>query len=298
MLRWLEVSADFRCNNRCLGCFSADDAGPSMSAREFVEAIARGYRAGARSLWLGGGEPTLRRDLFAVVSEARRMGYERIKLETNGMMLAYPAYVQRCIEAGVTEVCFSIKGASAETHDRLTRTPGCHALMLRGMDNVRVRGLAMEADVLVYRSNAHELPAIVAEYTPRGISRYRVWILSAADARDPEVRAEVPRIADVVPHLLAAMDLGLSDADDFITSLHTPPCTVPSTHRRCLFHAPDLGLMVANPGGHAFMLEHSPIEGGVYFARCEGCADRACCGGVRRDYVEIHGDSEFAPRDF
>ena len=36
------------------------------------------------------------------------------------------------------------------------------------------------------------------------------------------------RIADVVPHLSAAMALGLSTRADFITSLHTPPCTVPA----------------------------------------------------------------------
>jgi cyclic pyranopterin phosphate synthase len=157
----------------------------------------------------------------------------------------------------------------------------------------------MEADVLVYASNAHELPEMVRAYAALGVSRFHVWLLSAVDSAAPEVRGEVPRIADVVPHLTAAMDLGvalgLSDRPDFITSLHTPPCTVPESHHRCLFDAKALGLVVANPGRHRFPLEQSPIEGGHYKDACGGCRFRARCGGMRRDYVAVHGDGEFQP---
>lgn len=292
MLRWLELTPHYQCNQRCAGCFAAQSDGPSMSAREVLDALARGLRDGARALWLGGGEPTLRRDLFATAAAARRMGYARIKLQTNGMLLSYPGYARRCAEAGVTEVAFAIKGADAETHDRLTRTPGAHALLLDGIAAAREAGLALEGDVLVYRDNAAQLPAVVARYTPLGVGCYRVWLLSSADA---DVADQVPRIADVVPHLRAAMDLARSPRADFITSLHTPPCTVPRSHHGCLFFAPDLAMRICNPGGHEFMLEASPMEGGAYLPGCDGCAMRARCGGPRRDYLAAHGGDEFRP---
>jgi hypothetical protein len=72
-LAWLEITADYRCNNRCVGCFAVADAGPAMTAPEIVAALRRGRNEGARGLWLGGGEPTLRRDLFATVRAARAM---------------------------------------------------------------------------------------------------------------------------------------------------------------------------------------------------------------------------------
>ena len=95
MLKWVELSPDYRCNNRCEGCFSVvtEESDPAMamtmSTAEAIENLAFGFARGARWLWLGGGDPTLRKDLFPIASAARRLGYTRVKLETNGMMLAY-----------------------------------------------------------------------------------------------------------------------------------------------------------------------------------------------------------------
>lgn len=289
-LRWVELTPSYRCNNQCLGCFaSSPDAGPEMSDREVLDALARGLRDGATGLWLGGGEPTLARGTLRIAQAARRMGYARVKLQTNGMMLSYAEYAQRARDAGVTEVAFSIKGSTAATHDRLARTAGCFALMVEGMAQCRARGLALEGDVLVYRSNAHELPDIVVDHRARGLTHFRAWLLSATDT---DARGEVPRIADVMPHLTRAADLLPAGA---LTSLHTPPCTLPAGYERLRFFAPELGLRVVNPGGHAFMLEDSPIEGGAFLPRCGDCALRPRCNGPRADYITAHGDAEFAP---
>ena len=110
MIKWLEITGDFRCNNRCLGCFSAVDNGARMTTGEVFATLRGGRAAGATWLWLGGGEPTLRKDLFAVAAEAKRLGFTRIKLQTNGMMLAYPEFAARCVDAGIGEVNFAIKG--------------------------------------------------------------------------------------------------------------------------------------------------------------------------------------------
>src|SRR5438067_11920462 len=79
MSGWLELTADYRCNNRCVGCYAVLDEGPRMPTSEAFHVIRVGFDEGARRLWLGGGEPTLRADLFHLVKEARRLGYERVK---------------------------------------------------------------------------------------------------------------------------------------------------------------------------------------------------------------------------
>jgi hypothetical protein len=298
-LQWVELTPSYRCNNACLGCFaSSPDAGDAMSDRESLDALTAGRRDGATGLWLGGGEPTLSRATLRLAHAARRLGYARVKLQTNGMMLAYPEYARRCRDAGVTEVAFAIKGATAATHDRLTRTEGCFDLLRKGIENCRALGLDLEGDVLVYRSNAHELPATVADHYALGLRRFRVWLLSATGAarEDPAVRAEVPRIADVMPRLTEAADQLPPDAPgDVLVSLHTPPCTVPATHPGLRFFAPALGLRVVNPGGHAFMLEDSPMEGGAFLPDCAGCALRPRCNGPRQEYIDRFGPREFVP---
>jgi len=292
-LRWLEVSADYRCNNRCVGCHSVRDDGPSMSSHEVAAALVAGRRRGATSLWLGGGEPTLRRDAFAVVKKARELGYERVLLQTNGMLLAYPEVADRFVAAGVTEVSFAIKGATETTHDRLTRTPGCHALLLGGIAEVKRHGLPMSGDILVYASNLDELPLMVETYSALGLARFSVWAFSALDQGDRDLSTQVPKLSELARAVVRAMDASPSVE---IASLHTPPCLVPESHARCLFHAADLDLLVVNPGGHSFMLEQSAIEGGTYVPACDSCTARTRCGGLRRDYLGIHGSGEVVAR--
>jgi cyclic pyranopterin phosphate synthase len=295
VIRWLELTLDYRCNNRCVGCFSVQDHGPEMSPREIREALAAGRRDGATALWLGGGEPTLRPELIAIVREARRLGFEQVKLQTNGMMLAYAEYAQRCAGAGVTEVSFSIKGSTAELHDRLAQAPGCHALMVRGIEHARTAGLALEADLLVYRSNVNDLGAMVETYGAMGVTQFRLWLLSAADSDDARVRDEVPRVSDVATALGTMLDANTASPAHRIRSLHLPPCVVAERHRFALLDVATLAMRVVNPGGHAFALEQSPIEGGTYLPRCSECALRSRCRGIRQDYLAIHGDAEFRP---
>jgi cyclic pyranopterin phosphate synthase len=266
-----------------------------MSAREVLEAVRDGRRRGGRYLWLGGGEPTLRRDLFKTIQYARHIGYERVKLQTNGMLLADPDFVDRSVEAGLTDVSFSIKGSTAETHDRLTRTPGCYEAMIEAIRHCASRPLELEADILCYRSNIDELPDMVAGYHTLGIQRFSLWLLSLFDQRGENLAHEVPKIADLMALIVTCMDLCLSDRADFITSLHTPLCTVPATHTGCTFSATDLSLQVVEPGGRWFWLEESPIEGGHFLDPCEQCSARSNCGGLRRDYLDVHGSNEFRP---
>ena len=294
MLKWLEITADYTCNNRCVGCFSLQENAPVMSTREILENLTIGRQRGARGLWLGGGEPTLRKDLLPVIVTARRLGYERIKLQTNGMLLAYPDFLKRLVDAGLNEVNFSIKGSTAAIHDHYAGTPGCHKLMLQAMENTRKHNLVIEADVLVYKGNAADLPAMVRAYHALGVRRFVLWLFSLIDSSSA-LAAELPRISDITPHITAAMDLKLSERPDFITSLHTPPCTIPLSHHACLMPTRDWGLLVTNPGGFRFMLEESPIEGGHFFERCQDCRFRPDCSGARADYLAIHGDAEFQP---
>jgi MoaA/NifB/PqqE/SkfB family radical SAM enzyme len=157
-LQWVELTPDYRCNNRCLGCFAVQDDGPSMTDGEIVSALQRGRSDGADCLWLGGGEPTLRKDLFRIAAAA----------------------------------------------------------------------------------HADEGPG-------------------------------------------------------FMVSLHTPACVLPAALHGALFDAAAFGMRVVNPGGHAFDLAESPMEGGFFLPTCEGCRYRSRCNGLRRDYLAVHGAAEFRP---
>ncbi|MDF1562909.1 MAG: radical SAM protein [Deltaproteobacteria bacterium] len=294
-LRWLELVADYRCNNRCLGCFSVSDTLPGMDSREAFATMKAGRLEGATGLWMGGGDPTLRRDLFDLLRAARKLGYRDLKLQTNGMLFAYPEFTERALAAGLTEVSLHLMDSEAALHDELAATEGCFDHLLKGLRELRARDVPVEGDILVYQRNLHRIPEIVRFFHGEGVHRFKLWLFSAVDQGGEDLSGEVPRIEEVVARLVEALDLGLSDDPAFITSYHTPPCTVPASHHRALFYPPELGLMVACPGGDRFLLETSPMEGGAFLDTCAGCSLRPRCGGPRADYLRIHGGEIFRP---
>ena len=297
--RTLELALDYRCNLRCLGCRACRDGGERLSSERAAALLREARAAGARTAWLGGGEPTLREDLPALVRRARALGFEEVVVQTNGLRLAYPAYVRALVDAGATAVRLNAKSHRAEVHDRLSRVDGAHALLLRALDHIAALASAVrvEADVLLARSTAAELPETVAFFADRGVRAFALWLLSAADAgagadADAEVTAEVPRLADLVAPLERAARVA-ADRGAALQSFHTPPCTLPPALRALWQPASALAMTVVDPGGHAFALESSPFEGGARVAACASCAARDACGGPRADYLALHGAGEF-----
>ena len=290
---WLELALDYRCNLRCLGCHACDAAGESMSSTAAVRALREGRRRGCSRLWLGGGEPTLRADLLALVRAARAMGYVEVLLQTNGVRLSYPAYRDAVLAAGVTEVRFNVKSSRAELHDRLSQGE-CHRFLLAALGGLVGAPVIVSADVLLARSSLPDLPDVVSFYGGRGVTRMVLWLLSASDGEDPEVTREIPSFTEVIPWLTLADGQARRSAVE-LHSLHTPLCVLPPALRHLFWPASSLGLIVTGPDGGSFALETSPFESGPFLDGCGACAERPRCGGPRADYVRIHGGAELVP---
>ena len=297
--RWLEIALDYRCNLRCLGCHACHDTGERLASSEVLAILRSGRARGIQSLWLGGGEPTLRDDLLSLVRAARELGYAHVTVQTNGMRVAYADYRAALVRAGVSEIRFNVKSHRAEVHDRLSGGE-CHALLLDAIAGLKGTGVGIAADVLLTRATGADLPETIALFAARGVQSFCLWLLSAADAPGEQsdehlaVAAEVPRIAELVPSLSAARAEAQRVGVE-LTSLHTPPCTLPAELRDIFAPTAALSLVVVGPDRRPFALEASPFEGGAYLAGCSRCTQRSNCGGPRADYVQLHGGGEFVP---
>jgi MoaA/NifB/PqqE/SkfB family radical SAM enzyme len=292
-LTWLELALDYRCNLRCLGCNACHDDGVSMSTEWALAAMRDARGRGTACLWLGGGEPTLRSDLLTLVHGARRLGFDEVVLQTNGMRLAYAAYRDAVLAAGVTHVRVNVKSHRAELHDRLSGGES-HALLTKALDGLREGHVRVSADVLLTHSNVAGLADIVSFCASHGVASIWLWLLSASDVPSVDIDREVPSFAELeAPLALAAARA--AEAGVELASLHTPPCVLHASLRSLWRPASSLGLLVVGPDGDSFPLESSPFEGGAYVEACDSCAARGPCRGPRADYLRIHGASELTP---
>ncbi|MGH7781556.1 MAG: radical SAM protein [Candidatus Binataceae bacterium] len=127
-----------RCNMQCPVCFS--DADSSCQDIPFAEIRSRMERllevTGAPiPIQIGGGEPTVRKDLPDIVALARSLGYRNIELITNGIRIArQPRLLLDLKNKGLTAVYLQFDGLKKETY-----------LKIRGQDMTTVRHHAVQA---------------------------------------------------------------------------------------------------------------------------------------------------------
>lgn len=289
MIDWVELVVGFACNCRCVVCPSAYlGRSEPMTPERMTRELDAARHDGATGVWFGGGEPTLHPALPAMAARARSLAYERIRVQTNAMRLSYADYAAALADAGVNEIALSVMGAPAEIHDAITQTARSFQLMLAGAENARGHGMLLFADVLVTTRSLEHLEDAVRACTDAGVDNVTFW-LASLHGLESELGDWIPSFAQSVPPMVRAIDLARSRGAR-ATSLHTPPCVLPESHRDAYVHAGTWRLRVVVPGGEPFMAESSPMEGGVYQESCEGCSMRDDCLGLRQDYLDLHDD--------
>jgi molybdenum cofactor biosynthesis enzyme MoaA len=115
------------CNNGCRECLTQPVEAPAADAR-------------GQHVVLRDREPTLRRDLPAIVADLKRGGAASIALLTNGRRLGYAAYTSELVARGVDRFVVKLFGYSAGEHDAHTREPGSFDQALRGIAVARALG--------------------------------------------------------------------------------------------------------------------------------------------------------------
>jgi pyruvate-formate lyase-activating enzyme len=296
-LHWIELVTGFACNCRCRVCSSCLlDPRTRLADDELVAWLEHGRKLGATGAWFGGGEPTLHDGLGRAVARARSLGYRRVRLQTNGLRLAYPEYVAGLARAGLTEVALAVKGWDARSHDGLLRRHGAWELLGRAAANVRAAGLRLEADVLLTTPLLPHLPALVDDLARRGVERLTFWLLSlhGLPARHFPTRL-VPPLGGLRAPLRRAFARAEACGVE-ATSLHTPPCSLAPEDRHRYLHSGTYRLLVVVPGNAPFRAEDSPMEGGEHpAALCGKCAARADCLGLRSDQLQLFGTAKLQP---
>jgi MoaA/NifB/PqqE/SkfB family radical SAM enzyme len=269
------LAPSYQCNNRCAFCVTGTRA--QIHGTRLRELASEHRARGATRLELDGGEPTLNPDLFALISYAKDLGFERITLLTNGRRAAYPEYARRLASSGLTDVRVGIQGAEPATHDREVGEPGAFQQTRRGIENLVATELRVEAGITLTRGNLTELEDTVKLVHGLGVRALELRMLTpftqaaASLAPDPEHAARILR--DVLVRWKALLRFSIANL---------PWCFLPE-HEELL--APDRLVLkdravFANAEG-VDLFDRLKQER-EHRAECHACTRRSFCGGFYR----------------
>lgn len=168
------------CAYACKHCRA--DAQPKRDGRELTTAegmrlIDRLAGFGTRPiLVLTGGDPLMRRDLFALAAHANRSGL-RVSLTPTATALATRKRMEQAREAGVRRVAFSVDAADEALHDSFRGFRGSFGRTLDGIANARAEGIPLQVNTTVCALNVGELGRMAPLLEQWGVVQWSVFFL-------------------------------------------------------------------------------------------------------------------------
>ncbi|MBI2384850.1 MAG: radical SAM protein [Elusimicrobia bacterium] len=303
--RRLELHLSYACGQSCAFCSESVRMKrwrhAPLTGEEVSAVLLARRRAGFNHVTFTGGEPTAHPLLPAALGAARKLGFNTY-LTTNGGLFAREDYAREVLPL-VDELCLSVHGPDAQTHDAAARTPGSFARAMRALENVELHGTGVYllTNTVVTRANWERVEETLSLLRFR--SRIRHCLLSnvapegraADDYRALAVplalwRERVPALAApfadgrVVLRLFGLPLCVLGGRDELSNDAHFSPRV--TVERRGVRGAPGL---VSIESVDASRRRSKP-------PRCRSCVSRGDCAGVFDRYLSAYGAAELSPR--
>ncbi len=244
-----------KCNNDCLFCRVSKRRNSSFSQiKKQIESFSNKDR-----IVFTGVEPTIRKDIFELLSLVRKRKIEIVQLNTNGRKLADEKFTKELIKAGVNYFKIPLHGPDAQLHDRITQKEGSFEEVIRGIRNLVRLGQKdnIVLSVAVNRLNYKYLVRILRLANQLGLKKAQLNI-TKTDSKKLIVPLEI--LADHISQARYRLFF------DFLIKVKNIPY--------CLIPEPE-----------SLFLENGKSKDYQYLKKCEGCKYNKVCPGILKSYV-------------
>ncbi|MGC8851777.1 MAG: radical SAM protein [Minisyncoccia bacterium] len=150
------IMTGFICNNNCVMC-SVKPKGLYYKPRrteEIIMDMKKGRELQYERIEFTGGEPTLRKDLPLLISEAKKLGYQEIAISTNARMLSQNKYLEKLVNSGLNRVTTTLYGPNKKIHETITRTPQSFDQTIKGIKNMIKINIPITINTVVFSLTA------------------------------------------------------------------------------------------------------------------------------------------------
>lgn len=243
---YLRLSLTERCNFRCTYCMPAEGVplqprNDLLTTPEILTLANHFSQVGINKFRLTGGEPTLRKDIVAIVEGLKQQSPKSsVGITTNGLLLAQkPNLLQNLVEAGLDSINLSLDSMNTSRFEQLTRRPASNLpKVLQVLDMANSLSIPVKVNVVVMRHQnhdeladfirlGHEKNVIIRfiEYMPFTKNGWNTDTFMSYQEMMDQTPATWEKLADVDPHdttkwfQASTFDSSASTIVGFITSM-------------------------------------------------------------------------------
>ena len=276
----------FRCNDNCISCIADTDitSGLLDPPLKQITDVIDGIDPEADYFGFGGGEPTLRKEIFQLLKYAREKHPDMyLFLTTNGRLFAYEEFVKKLVDLdlGNFRVAVALYGHTEQIQEAVTRSKGSFKQTVQGIKNLLSFGIPTEVRTIINKINYQHTEDlakfIVKEF--QGIDRM-IFINMKITGNAYKNRDKVlVRYSEVVPYVENAVKV-LMDNNINTGLYHFPLCTIPK-------HLWEFAKGITK----------AETQELVFVEECKKCKVREECPMIWKSYVVFAGKDEFKAVD-
>lgn len=285
----------------------------SKSTEQIKKEILEFRHGGGNYLEFIGGEPTARVDLEELIMFAKKAGFKRIAMATNGRMFSYFDYAKRIISAGLSDVIFSIHGHNSQLHDYLTSVQGSFNQLLAGINNFKKLNFSgkMGTDTVIIKQTYKWLPKIGQFIYDLGFRNSEfIFVDPNQGAPFYNFHKFVPRISKAAPYIKKCLDIGkkhciMKEGERFTWKnnwavRYVPLCLFLDYYPTQISEAREVQIYQKIEHSGPDFHDADAIRGRQEISRvkplkCQGCKLYNQCEGIWKEYIKHYGDKELRP---
>lgn len=193
------LQVGFSCNARCRFCYYRESLRNGrvrdFTTNEVKRRLREGRRLGKNQVDFSGGEPTIRKDIFEIISYARKIGYKKVCIITNGLRTYDKKFAGKLVDAGLNDVLLSLHSPIEEEHDWLTQVKGSWKKLIKSLENFSKTGIEYRVNSTISDVNSDKLDLFFKVIKPYNPYAYNLLVLNPTQESEVK-KGDALRIAD------------------------------------------------------------------------------------------------------
>lgn len=290
----LDLKVGFLCNNNCRFCVQAHNRWMGNKTTEEIKKDLKESKKRCRDVVFTGGEVTIRKDIFEIVSYAKNLGYETIQIQSNCRICSNMSFLKQLIKAGANEFSPAIHGHMPQLHDYLTRAPGSFYQAVKGIINLRELNQRIITNTVVVKPNYQYLPQIAELLVRLRVDQFQLAFVHPIGNAYTYFDSMVPVVSIARPYIHRGLQIGIN-AGIKVMAEAMPYCMMKEYEEYISEKiVPDTEIKAGNRFTGNFT-DVRKKEGKIKFKQCKRCKYYQICEGPWKEYPEKLGSDEFVP---
>lgn len=293
-MRRTDIKTGFLCNNNCIFCVQAHKKHLGNRSTDEIKKELEDAKEKCDEVVFTGGEFTIRKDCIELIRYANDLGYKEIQLQSNGRMLSYEDFCNRCIEAGANQFALALHGHDKEVHDKLTRAEGSFEQTVKAIKNIKKINCKVLMNTVVVKQNYQHLEDLAKLFVKLKVDQFQFAFVHHMGNALKNFKKITPKISEAALYMCKGMQIGIDNGISVMAEA-MPFCVMKGYEKYVSeLNIPETEVRDIDGYTEDF-LKVKKEKGKMKFTQCKECKYDNICEGPWKEYPEKFGSDEFKP---